>query len=84
MLEALPAVSREGYTLSSGNTCADGSGEAFDLKTAITEDMTLYAVWKEAETEKLGLEEPIEELEGESEEPEDEESPVNLKNRKRK
>jgi uncharacterized repeat protein (TIGR02543 family) len=78
MLEALPAVSREGYTFIEWNTCADGSGEAFDLKTAITEDMTLYAVWKEAETEKPGLEEPIEEPEGESEEPEDEESPVEL------
>ena len=78
MLEALPAVSREGYTFIEWNTCADGSGEAFDLKTAITEDMTLYAVWKEAETAKPGLEEPIEEPEGESEEPEDEESPVEL------
>jgi uncharacterized repeat protein (TIGR02543 family) len=74
----LPAVSREGYTFIEWNTRADGSGEAFDPETAITEDLILYAVWKEAEAEEPGSEEPMEEPEGESEEPEDEESPVEL------
>ena len=73
MPETLPAVSREGYTFIEWNTSGDGSGETFDLETVITEDMTLYAIWEEAEAEEPELEEPVLEPEDEETPPEPEE-----------
>ncbi|MDD3418657.1 MAG: InlB B-repeat-containing protein, partial [Eubacteriales bacterium] len=74
-LEALPAISREGYTFIEWNTSEDGSGEAFGLETEITEDMTFYAIWEEAEAEEPGLDEPVDEPE-DGETPPEPEEPV--------
>ena len=41
---------REGYTFKGWNTKADGTGTAFDAKTIVTDDVTVYAQW-EAKTD---------------------------------
>ena len=49
------AFSREGYTLTSWNTAADGSGESVGLGSRITyeEPTTLYAMWEKWSDESL-------------------------------
>ena len=45
-IDALPtAPTRTGYTFSSWNTAADGSGTAFTASTVVTADITVYAQW---------------------------------------
>ena len=44
---AFPAdPTREGYTFKGWNTKADGTGTAFDAKTIVTDDVTVYAQWE--------------------------------------
>ena len=41
------APTRTGYTFMSWNTAADGLGTAFDVTTAVTADLTVYAQWQQ-------------------------------------
>ena len=46
--DKLPAdPTKEGYTFAGWNTKADGTGEAVTKDTVVSEDMTVYAVFKE-------------------------------------
>jgi uncharacterized repeat protein (TIGR02543 family) len=48
-LETLPTVTRDGYTFVEWNALQDGTGEVFTTETVVTADMTVYAIWEEAE-----------------------------------
>ncbi|MBR0283054.1 MAG: InlB B-repeat-containing protein, partial [Oscillibacter sp.] len=45
-LSRLPTATRDGYTFAGWNTAADGSGDAFTVNTPVTENITVYAQWK--------------------------------------
>jgi uncharacterized repeat protein (TIGR02543 family) len=51
-LETLPTVTRDGYIFVEWNTESDGTGEVFTTETAVAADMTVYALWEEAEKDK--------------------------------
>lgn len=61
-VETLPTVDRDGYTFVVWNTAQDGAGEMFTTETTVTADMTVYAIWEEAEKdneEQIETEEPV-------------------------
>lgn len=41
--------SRDGYTFQGWNTAADGTGDKFTANTTVSEDITVYAQWKQVE-----------------------------------
>ena len=41
--------SRDGYTFLGWNTAADGTGDKFTANTTVSEDITVYAQWKQVE-----------------------------------
>lgn len=51
------SFTRENYTLLGWNTVADGSGTFYDLtqNVTLTDDLTLYAQWEEAVSEKIDI-----------------------------
>jgi uncharacterized repeat protein (TIGR02543 family) len=70
-VETLPTVTRDGYTFVEWNTLQDGTGEVFTTETAVAADMTVYAIWEEAEKnkeEQVGTEQPVGEPDVEADE----------------
>ena len=45
----LPTVTRTHYTLTGWNTAANGTGTAFTASTAVNDNITVYAQWKQAQ-----------------------------------